>query len=156
MNALHGSSIFVAKSSQGRKILPCIYSRRKEEKDWISSKLCNTCRVTDPRDKVYGVLGMASDARLMVPVADYYLPTEAVYIELLYDLTSIRKDHDWLILADQIKEGSMKPSWFPDLRKRAADVLLKCRKYMVASRYLLGYCIEKGEDSKPSLADTPA
>jgi len=48
---------------------------------------------------VYGVLGLASDARRIVPCPDYTLPLAEVYFNPFKAMTDVRGDLGWLALA---------------------------------------------------------
>ena len=49
---------------------------------WDLLQQFHTLNSTDPRDKIYAALGLATDSSL-TPVADYPLPTAAVYIRFV-------------------------------------------------------------------------
>ncbi|MCJ1262130.1 hypothetical protein MMC22_002000 [Lobaria immixta] len=105
-------------------------------------------QASDPRDKVYGLLGLASDAKLIVPCPDYSLTYEEVYTDLFKTMTSVRGDLDWLTLADSTRNDSIFPSWYPDLTKKSpVDSINTSRS--VAEGKLCGFYAAK--DSKPVL-----
>jgi hypothetical protein len=52
-------------------------------------KRCRGCNSTDPRDKLYGVLGMSGSTGEFTP--DYAKPTAQVYFEFLRHVTDEKK-----------------------------------------------------------------
>ncbi|TVY87284.1 Heterokaryon incompatibility protein 6,OR allele [Lachnellula willkommii] len=68
---------------------------------------------TDPRDKVFALLGIAGDAEALGLHPDYRKSCEEVYTELA--LTLIRNGyHDPLSLSDSSRDITGLPSWAPD------------------------------------------
>ena len=74
-----------------------------------------SCLCTDPRDKVFALLGLASDAQGLSP--DYYKSVAEVYSETAKCI--LRTDKGTLSLLSEVKGlrlGSELPSWVPDWR----------------------------------------
>jgi hypothetical protein len=152
-NTLPNGSDLVEKSSPGRSIL---WLRQKKERlDLIKTlyhlrpSLC-----TDPRDKVYGVLGLASDAKLIVPAPNYSLTMKGVLINLLEKLTSVRKDIDWLLLAGDLGGDSELPSWCPDLIRRSPLVSMNTSRSMKDGKNR-GFCAASDTEPMVSLTFDP-
>lgn len=77
--------------------------------------LTRQSNATDPRDKLYGVLGLASDANMIVPHPDYSLSPIEVYTRLAKSLVDLRLTLDFLTLVRVDEQRSDLPSWCPDL-----------------------------------------
>ncbi|KAI0142732.1 heterokaryon incompatibility protein-domain-containing protein [Xylariaceae sp. FL1272] len=73
------------------------------------------CQVSDPRDKVFGLLGLVPDAMRDGLVADYNLSVEQLYVKLAVDLAA---KHGYLPVLTRagINARSLAalPSWVPD------------------------------------------
>lgn len=126
-------------SSAGRTILWMRSARHKGDRDILQLLYhLRSSLSTDPKDKVYGVLGLASDALNVVPRANYEWSLRTVYATLYETMTEVRRDLDWLTLAsgDFIAEW---PSWLPDLTKRSRLVSMNtCRS--IQARATFGFC----------------
>jgi hypothetical protein len=76
---------------------------------------------SDMRDKVYGVLGLATDAEAIIPFPDYSLSTIDVYKALSVSMIETRGDLDCLLLAGNLpleeQRNMSLPSWCPDLSR---------------------------------------
>jgi hypothetical protein len=70
---------------------------------------------TDPRDKIYGLLGLLPAERLGSIVADYTLSVEQLYVKVALE---IAKMHGWKAVLDRAGTKrqliSSLPSWVPD------------------------------------------
>ncbi|KAF2502150.1 HET-domain-containing protein [Lophium mytilinum] len=95
----------------------------------LSSLLAFTKRseVTDPRDAIYGVLGLASKRRREAITVDYSLPFEEVYQDAMtYMLT---QGNDWHSLTrfplggKRTRQTSSLPSWVPDFSDKTGFLL---------------------------------
>lgn len=91
-------------------------------------------QTSDPRDKVYGLLGMAHDSRYIVPSPNYSSTLMEVGISLLDMMTSVREDLDWLTLAGD-HENTILPSWYPDLTKTSAVSSINTSRSIPNGRY---------------------
>lgn len=98
--------------------------------------------VSEPKDKVYGVLGLASDAELVVPFPDYSLSLEQVYINLLKSMTDVREDLDWLTLAGDLGDSSDLPTWCLDLAKKSPLISMNTSRSMSEGK-TYGFCAAK-------------
>lgn len=74
----------------------------------IGSNLC-----ADPRDKIYGIVGIIPNGEAMVPLADYSLNAEDVYKNAFSALASTG-DLDVLTLVNEERHVNL-PSWCPHL-----------------------------------------
>ena len=74
------------------------------------------CEATDPRDKIYAILGMASDIDLGDINIDYMLPVQQLYQNVVRFLITKHKNLDILGAFKQQKSPfqSLLPSWVPD------------------------------------------
>lgn len=73
-------------------------------------------QTTDPKDKIYGLLGLASDVEQLDILPDYTKSVEEIYTEVA---SKILSDGDFRLLqACQHKDGRVLklPSWVPDWR----------------------------------------
>jgi hypothetical protein len=74
------------------------------------------CEATDPRDKIYAILGMASDIDPGDINIDYTLPVQQVYKDIVRLFLSKHKSLDILgaIMQQNSPFQSLLPSWVPD------------------------------------------
>lgn len=75
-----------------------------------------TRKSSDPRDKVFAFLGLATDASRESLVPDYTKSTEQIYKELVKDLIMRQNDLEVLAFAALKTASSDLPSWCPDWR----------------------------------------
>ncbi|KUJ11167.1 uncharacterized protein LY89DRAFT_238894 [Mollisia scopiformis] len=68
---------------------------------------------TDERDKIYGILGLATDAERIVPEADYTLSISNLYRNLTKAMIEERGDLDFLSLVFNRPLASSNPPWMP-------------------------------------------
>ncbi|RYC64535.1 hypothetical protein CHU98_g1687 [Xylaria longipes] len=87
-------------------------------------------QVTDPKDKIYGILGLASDSESIVPHPDYAASLTQIYVSLLSNTTAVRGDLDWLTLVHSYNSSVDKPSWLPDLSKKTSVVSMNTSRSM--------------------------
>lgn len=105
--------------------------QKRDQLDFLKTSYhLRPTRSTNPRDKVYGVLGLATDAKLVVPSPHYSLTMEEVYLKLLQSMTDVRGDLDWLTLAGNLGDQSDLPSWCPDLTRKSPRVTLNTSRSM--------------------------
>lgn len=74
---------------------------------------------SDPRDKVYGILGLAFDASRIIPIPDYTVSTEQVYRRLVPSCVAEYNNLEVMCFAENLKPRNLKetkdlPSWAPD------------------------------------------
>ncbi len=70
---------------------------------------------TNPRDHIYGLLGLVNDPESEVVVPDYHFTTSEVYTQATFKMISDRRDLLPLVHADrQRHESHGLPSWVPD------------------------------------------
>ncbi|CZR62117.1 uncharacterized protein PAC_12014 [Phialocephala subalpina] len=67
---------------------------------------------TDERDKIYGILGISSDAQQIVPEADYTLTVSDLYRNVAEAMSKSRGDVDFFSLVFNRGNGSIGPPWF--------------------------------------------
>ena len=86
------------------------------------SELLESCHIhqaTDPRDKVYAVLGLAKPTTRQSIKIDYLKPVWKVYLEAAHYLMKQNEFHEVFELAgigfSQSKRQPSLPSWVPDL-----------------------------------------
>ncbi|TRX95899.1 hypothetical protein FHL15_003041 [Xylaria flabelliformis] len=98
-------------------------------------------QVSDPKDKIYGVLGLASDSESIVPQPDYAASPTQINISLLRSMTAVRGDLDWLTLLHSYDGSKDKPSWLLDLGKRLSVVSMNTSRSMLgASKFGFKAC----------------
>ncbi|KAH7346936.1 heterokaryon incompatibility protein-domain-containing protein [Pyrenochaeta sp. MPI-SDFR-AT-0127] len=89
--------------------------RANGEKVILANLLLSTADrdASDPRDRIYALLGLVSDPRLEELEPDYSKSALWVYQKAMISIFKSRKDLDWLLYA--IGEGtSLQPSWCVD------------------------------------------
>lgn len=70
---------------------------------------------TDPRDKVYGLLGLASDGEELIPLPNYKQPLGFILEEMTKSILSIRRCPNILLFRAHDREPNERlPSWVPD------------------------------------------
>lgn len=78
------------------------------------------CEVTDPRDRIYSLLGVSRERdRELVGHPDYSLDTRVIYINLVKTFIEKRKSLDIICLAHLFRstkgfQGQRTPTWVPD------------------------------------------
>ncbi|KAH6672179.1 heterokaryon incompatibility protein-domain-containing protein [Halenospora varia] len=78
--------------------------------------LSTTSLSTDARDKIYALLGLATDGRSLVPVPDYNASFEIIIEKFMRSLILDIEDNNLLFLrAASSKRSLSLPSWIPDL-----------------------------------------
>ncbi|KAL8911108.1 MAG: hypothetical protein Q9172_007730 [Xanthocarpia lactea] len=70
--------------------------------------------VTDPRDKVYGILSIANDAEKLGILPDYSASTAACYIDTARKLITKNQSLDVLICKETLRQIDGLPTWAPD------------------------------------------
>ncbi|KAI1449094.1 HET-domain-containing protein [Annulohypoxylon stygium] len=73
-------------------------------------------QATDSRDKVYALLGMASDVSPDDIIPDYTKPVQEVFLELVRFMITNRYDLDIISSGRLTTSDSSSPSWLPDWR----------------------------------------
>lgn len=132
----------------GRTLLWMRSNRDKGSRDLVQLLYhLRPSQSSDPKDKVYGVLGLASDGRQMVPEANYELKVERIYAKLYQTMSVVRGNLDWLTLATGVNNLEL-PSWCADLSKQSRYVSMNtCRS--VLGDVPFGFCA--AGDSKPQI-----
>ncbi|KAI0551889.1 heterokaryon incompatibility protein-domain-containing protein [Xylaria curta] len=98
-------------------------------------------QVSDPKDKIYGVLGLASDSESIVPQPDYAASLTQINLSLLISMTAVRGDLDWLTLVHGYDGSKDKPSWLLNLCKKSSMVSMNTSRSMFgASRFGFKAC----------------
>ncbi|UKZ69536.1 uncharacterized protein TrAtP1_010542 [Trichoderma atroviride] len=78
--------------------------------------------VTDPRDKVFAILGLVGESyNATLPNIDYSKSTEEVYREVASLIITKENSLDILLAASGLASGEKLPSWVPDWRRRANE-----------------------------------
>ncbi|KAN0090561.1 HET domain containing protein [Hyaloscypha variabilis] len=98
---------------------------------WIDNSILQTLYKTglalasDPRDKIYAVLNLASDGAKLIPRPDYKLSTAVVYTQLVISIIQSTNRLDVLSLASSTVYprtlDEELPSWVPDFSQRATS-----------------------------------
>jgi hypothetical protein len=75
---------------------------------------------TDPRDKIFALLGMCHDGTAFVPIPNYKQPLETIIVEISKAMIRLNRSLDLVVLKGnqwQKKEMGTLPSWVPDWPK---------------------------------------
>lgn len=72
------------------------------------------CEATDPRDKVYGLLGLAGDAEAIGIDPNYLLSPQDVFMDLAQRHVSITRSLDIICACRHPRQFDDLPSWVPD------------------------------------------
>ncbi|KAF1991767.1 hypothetical protein K402DRAFT_367087, partial [Aulographum hederae CBS 113979] len=92
---------------------------------------------TDPKDQVYGLLGLACDSHHLVPKPDYSLSTAEVYATLVKNYVEHYKSLDIICYQAYPKNLPDLPSWVPDWSSRTNSVNHMCTLSTDAQAYQL-------------------
>ena len=87
----------------------------------LASAVPHTLNATDPRDKIYAALGLATDSSL-TPVADYSLPTANVYLQFAKYMITHGHGIEMLQEAAAFPSTLDFPSWVPDWSSSVANI----------------------------------
>ncbi|CAN9249305.1 unnamed protein product [Alternaria alternata] len=106
---------------------------------------------TDARDRIFGFLGLASDARLLFPTPDYTASVSTVYSELVKAHIQQYRILDIICFGRPTRVEPSLPSWVPDWSGHVYGV-----HYMVSQRNHLQEHQELVKIEKRGEWDTPA
>lgn len=120
-------------------------SKKRLKDSKLSDLLWNTWdrEVTDPRDKVFAMLGLAKTVTSEVPGShvltrpDYAKSMKQVYCEVVRDIIRNEGSLDILLAARGLQSGSesaILPSWVPDWRRESNEK--SQRSLLIANAYL--------------------
>ena len=76
-------------------------------------KRCHSLKSTDPRDMIFGLLGLATDSEQLQITADYGIPVSNVYIHTATRLLETSQGLELLSCVSDTKSVKL-PSWVPD------------------------------------------
>lgn len=98
------------------------FPTREDEDHSLKALLSQTWKkeATDPRDKVFALLGLAKDAIGWSPRADYSKSVERVYLETTRDVMARERDLSILEYASGGNSKTSLPSWVADWRREAS------------------------------------
>lgn len=85
---------------------------------------------TDPRDQIYGLLGLAGDAEALVANPDYAAPVSSVFADLVKSYFSRYKNLDIVCFGPKPRVRSDLPSWVPGWSARTD----RCRPVLALTR----------------------
>jgi hypothetical protein len=133
------------KSAAGRTLLWMKSNAHKGDRDLLQLLYhLRSSLSSDPKDKIYGVLGLASDAGSVVPHVNYEWSLETIHAELFKTMANARGNLDLLTLASGVTDSKL-PSWCPDLTRSRLVSMNTCRS--VQAQKPFGF--RAARDSKP-------
>jgi hypothetical protein len=123
--------------------------------------LLHDCRIfeaTDPRDKIYGLLGVApADSEATSVQVDYRKRVEDVYEDLARLILSSSGNLDLLSVSQSNSQfGERLPSWVPDWSHRATsrlDLVFPADQKETASGPIREFAASRGSTSTPTFKD---
>jgi hypothetical protein len=95
--------------------------------------------VTDPRDKVYGILSIANDTKKLSILPDYSASTTACYVDTARKIITTTQSLDILLCKETLRQIDSLPTWAPDW---SCSVLEKFGNYIGKDEKL--YNVTKG------------
>ena len=126
MTTLQDIETALSKFSLGRRLLkaahiPDFAAYRRARSVQRSSPLVRLlvlsrqAQATDPRDKVYGLRGLASDGEILIPFPDYGNPASMVFQEMTRSILTITGQLAILALRSiNRRTTDLSPTWVPD------------------------------------------
>jgi hypothetical protein len=69
---------------------------------------------TDPRDKIYALLGLTSDGHKIVPLPNYQQPLEQIHEEMTKTMFAMERSLDFICMRGLNCHEDGQPSWVPD------------------------------------------
>jgi hypothetical protein len=130
--------------------------------------LCRKARVTDPKDKVYGILGLLPSTIASSITPDYKLPHAEVFCQFAKTLLQENNRLEAILSWCRFDENSSIPSWIPDWttpfsrnhiqwlkRRKVAGSSTALYSISADNRYLTcrGFIFDKIHSSSSSLSE---
>jgi hypothetical protein len=112
-------------------------------------------RATDPRDKIYGLLGLAADVEDGDIVPDYHKSAEQVYLDFAHFIITKRKHLD--IISEGCGQShsvfNSLPSWVPDWRLNSPEPLNRFHIQANNKSSKIVYRASKGSSMSATFSD---
>ena len=120
-------------NAQNQLVIVARASMLRQESNWLEALLSvleesRQLGATDPRDHLYGILGLFDKYSAMLPSPDYTRTASEIFTDLVLMFLRLSKSVDVLSNVATMDSSSSRPSWVPDwsMRTPYEKTLKKC------------------------------